>query len=426
MIFVGVDWAEAHHDACVMDEAGKVLGRAKVPEGIEGVARLHALVADHAQEPAEVVVGIEIDRGLLVGALVAAGYGVYAVNPLATSRYRDRHGVSGAKSDPGDAKVLADLVRTDRHNHRPLAGDSALAEAVKVLARAHQSAIWSRQRQVNALRSALREYYPGALAAFGADLHSTDALAVLAIASTPELARRLSVAKIAAALRRGGRQRSAQSRAEEIGAVLRAEQLAAPAVLSEAYGAVAASAVSLIASYNSAIAALEKAVAADFEQHPDAEIILSLPGLGTTLGARVLGEFGDDPNRYGDAKSRKNYAGSSPITRASGKAHVVLARHVRNRRLADANEQWAFCSLNASPGARRYYDALRARDKTHRQALRQLSNRWVGILHGCLAHRALYDDAVAWPAEREPRQGEMAEAASAPGVGEGGDLAASA
>lgn len=150
MIFVGVDWAEQHHDACVLDEAGTVLGRAQVPDGIEGVARLHALVAEHAEEPAEVVVGIEVDRGLLVHALVAAGYQLYAVNPLAVSRYRDRHAVSGAKSDAGDAKVLADLVRTDRHNHRLIAGDSELSEAIKLLARAHQTAIWSRQRQLSA------------------------------------------------------------------------------------------------------------------------------------------------------------------------------------------------------------------------------------------------------------------------------------
>src|SRR5260370_26834145 len=116
---------------------------------------------------------MEAGRGLLAGSLVAAGYQVYAINPFASSRYRDRHATSGAKSDPGDARVLADLVRTDRHKHRPLAGDSNLAEAVQVLARAHQGLVWTRQRQVNQLRNALREFYPGALAAFD-DLASTD------------------------------------------------------------------------------------------------------------------------------------------------------------------------------------------------------------------------------------------------------------
>jgi len=192
MIFVGVDWAEAHHDVCVLDGEGQVLGKRRITEGVTGLADLHALVADHAEDPEEVVVGIETDRGLLVSALIASGFAVYAINPMAASRYRDRHHVSGAKSDPGDAKMLADLVRTDRHNHRRVAGDSDLAEAIKVLARAHQSAIWARQRQSNALRSALREYYPAAIEAFGTDLTSTDALGVLGVAPTPELGRQLS------------------------------------------------------------------------------------------------------------------------------------------------------------------------------------------------------------------------------------------
>ena len=203
MIYLGIDWAEAHHDACVMDEAGKVLAKGRVPEGVEGLARLHEMVAAHAEEPSEVAVGIETDRGLMVGALVATGYRVYAINPKAASRYRDRHQVSGAKSDPGDAKVLADLVRTDRHNHREVAGDTELAEAVKVLARAHQRMVWTRGRQTNQLRSTLREFYPAALSVFD-DLSSADAVAVLGVAPTPELGRSLSRSRITKALERGG------------------------------------------------------------------------------------------------------------------------------------------------------------------------------------------------------------------------------
>ena len=396
MVFVGIDWAEAHHDVCVVDGAGTVLGRRRVADGVAGLAELHALIAEHIEEPSEVSVGIEVDRGLLVGALVAAGYGVYAVNPLAAARYRQRHAVSGAKSDRGDAKVLADLVRTDRHNHRLLAGDSEVADAVKVLARAHQSAIWSRQRQANSLRSALREFYPAALEAFGTDLTSSDALGVLAVAPTPELGRGLSRSKIAAALRRGGRQRKIDEHAERIQAALRSEQLAAPARIAEAYGVVTRSTVTVIKSLNREIALLEEALGEGFDEHPDAKIIRSLPGLGTILGARVLGEFGDDRTRFANAKSRKNYAGSAPITKASGKSLIVLARHARNKRLADALDQWAFCSLTTSRGARAYYDQLRARGKTHRQALRQLANRWVGILHHCLEANEFYDEHMAW------------------------------
>lgn len=397
MLFVGVDWAEDHHDVCVMAEDGRVLAKLRVPDSVVGIGDLHGLIAEHAEDDEQVVVGIEIDRGLLVWSLLAAGYEVYAVNPMASARYRDRHTTSGAKSDPGDAKVLADLVRTDRHNHRPIAGDSDLAEGVKLLARAHQSAIWGRQRQLNALRSSLREYYPGALAAFGTDLASSDALAILEIAPTPELGQGLSRSKIASALRREGRQRNLERRTEEIQEALRAEQLEAPELVTKTHGLITRSALALIVSFNAQIGELETALSEHFEQHPDAKVVLSLPGLGTVLGARVLGEFGDDRTRFSGPKSRKNYAGTSPVTKASGHSRVVLARFARNRRLGDACDQWAFCALTRSPGARSYYDQLRARGKTHRQALRQVANRLVGILHVCLERGEVYDERVAWP-----------------------------
>jgi transposase len=397
MIFVGVDWAEAHNDVLVMDEAGAVLGRGRFPVGVAGLGQLHALVADNAEDPAEVIVGIEIDRGLVVASLVGAGYRVYAVNPLAASRYRDRHTTSGAKSDAADAKLLADLVRTDAHNHRPLAGDSDEASAIRVLARAHQSLIWMRQRQVNGLRSALRDYFPAALSAFGTDLASSDALAILEIAPTPAAGRGLSRAKIASALARAGRQRNLERRAAEIQAALRAEQPHAADVVADAFGGASAARVGVLVSLNAQIAMLEQQLDELFDRHPDAEILRSLAGLGSVLGARVLGEFGDDPSRFADARGRKAYAGTAPITKASGRSLVVLARVARNRRLADACERWAFSSLTASPGARRYYDALRARGKTHSQATRQLANRWVGILHACLRFRQPYREEVAWP-----------------------------
>ena len=394
-VFVGHDWAETHHDVHVEDGEGKRLAKARLPEGVVGVARFHELLAAFVEDPAEVVIATETDRGLFVGALVAAGYQVLAVNPMSTSRYRERHSTSGAKSDPGDAFVLAELARTDAHNHRPVSGDSDLATAVKVLARAHQSMIWTRQRQVNQLRSTLREFYPAALAAFE-DLASGDACAVLAIAPTPELGRRLSISKLAAALRRGGRKRGVEARAAEIQAALRTDQLEAPAVLSQAMGALVSASVAVIAELVAQTAHLEAELATSFEQHPDAKVIRSLPGLGMILGARVLGEFGDDPNRYADAKSRKNYAGTSPITKASGKHRVVLARYARNTRLADACYQWAFAAISASPGARAFYDQRRAAGDTHHRALRALGNRLVGILHGCLKHGTLYDEHLAW------------------------------
>lgn len=394
-LFVGDDWAEDHHDVHLMDADGAKLASRRLPEGLAGIRGFHELVAAHAVEPTQVVIGIETDRGLWIEALAAAGYQVFAVNPLAVARYRDRHQVSGAKSDAADAKLLADLVRTDRHNHRPIAGDTPDAEAIKVLARAHQNLIWSRARNTNALRSALREYYPAALEAFES-LADRDALAILGRAPTPTDAARLSVAKIRSALKNAGRQRNLDARALEIQAALRTEQLAAPPAVAAAFGATTRAAVGIIAELNHQIAVLEAQLATHFEAHPDADIYLSLPGLGVILGARVLGEFGDDPNRYTTAKSRKNYAGTSPLTIASGKKRAVLARHIRNRRLYDAIDQWAFCALTSSPGARAFYDQHRVAGDLHHQALRALGNRLVGILHGCLRHHTAYDEHKAW------------------------------
>lgn len=395
MIFLGDDWAEAHHDIYICNEAGERLAARRLPEGMAGVTALHELVSAQGASPSEVVVGIETDRGLWVQSMIEAGYQVYAINPRAASRYRDRHSLSGAKSDPGDAKMLAELVRTDRHNHRQVAGDTDLAEGVKILARAHQNLIWERTRHTNRLRSSLREYYPAALATFD-DLADRDTLAVLDRAPTPAEGRALTPGRVRTALRAGGRTRNIDTRAAAIVEGLRAETLEAPDVVVTAFAATTRSQVAILRALNEQIAALETELATHFEQHPDADIYLSLPGFGVILSARVLAEFGDDPNRYANAKSRKNYAGTSPITRASGTRHVALARFVRPSRLADALDQWAFCSLRTSDGCRAFYDHRRTRGDTHHQALRALANRLVGILHGCLTHHTTYNETTAW------------------------------
>ncbi len=404
MLFVGDDWAEDHHDVEVVDDQGKVLVRRRLPEGLTGVTRFHEIVAEHApaewagldpgEAAAQVVVGIETDRGPWVGALVAAGYTVYGLNPLSVARYRERHSTSGAKSDAADAHLLAEIVRLDRAHHRPVAGDSPTGEAIKVTARAHQSLIWDRTRQMLRLRSALRDFFPAALAAFE-QLDAPETLELLAQAPDPDTALRLSKAKIVRALTTAHR-RDVSARAEAIRQVLTSPVLRQPGPVQHAYAAIVTCEVALITVLNTQIERLGQVVAEHFGRHRDADIYTSLPGLGVVLGARILGEFGDDPYRYADAKSRKAYAGTAPITRASGTRRVVLARYARNRRLGDALQQWAFCSMRGSPGARTYYQSMRSRGTGHQATLRQLAKRWVGILHGCLRHGTLYDENTAW------------------------------
>ena len=415
VLFVGDDWAEDHHDVEVQDAAGRRLGKARLPEGVAGIVGLHALIGQFADpdDPAgsgQVLVGIETDRGPWVTALVAAGYRVFAINPMQVARYRERHTTSGAKSDAGDAHALADMVRTDAHQLREVAGDSALAEGIKVVARTHQTMIWDRQRHVLRLRSMLREYFPAALGAFEGvigDLAAADVLELLERAPDPDLAAHLSRAQIAAALKRA-RRRDIDTKTTTIQSVLRAQALRQPAVLATAYAAGVRSLVAVIGVLNTQIAVLQGQVEAHFGRHPAVEIYRSQPGLGEILGARVLGEFGDDPHRYTDARARRNYAGTSPITRASGRKKVVLARYARNDRLADALHQQAFCALSSSPGARAYYDSLRARGTGHHAALRQLGNRLVGILHGCLKTGRRYDEDTAWAHHSKQHQQDAA------------------
>jgi len=400
VLFVGDDWAEDHHDVEVMDASGRRLAKARLPEGIVGMARLHAMIAqalgdaEDVEVAVEVRIGIETDRGPWVRALVAAGYAVYPVNPLQAARYRERLALSGAKSDAADAHMLADMVRTDSHQLRPVAGDSVEAEAVKVVTRMHKTLIWERTRASQRLRHALREYFPAALQAFD-DLDAADTLELLAKAPEPAAAARLTISQISAALKRA-RRRDIATKAARVQTVLRAGQLGQAAAVTAAYAATVRALAAVLVTLNAQVAALQGQVEAYFGRHPDAELILSQPGLGAVLGARVLAEFGDDHTRYTSAKARKNYAATSPITRASGKKKTVMARFVHNDRLVDALMTQAFAALKASPGARAYYDRQRTRGASHHAALRQLANRLVGILHGCLKTGTPYNETTAW------------------------------
>ena len=402
MLFIGDDWAEGHHDVVAQDDAGKALARRRLPEGADGIARFHEMVAfclgeDAEPDPARVVVVIETDRGPWVKAPAAAGYRVYPANPKQAARHKETIANSGKKDDFFDAACLADMGRTRRHQMRELAADSDVAEAVKIAARAHQKLVWERTRHQLRMRSALREYFPAALEAYAdLTLAGKDALELLAKAPDPESAARLTVTQITAALKRAGRRGDLAQRARDIQAALRTEHLAQPDVITEAYAAAVQAGAAVIAALNAQIKVMETKVSELFRRHPDAGIYLSEPGIGDITGARILGEFGDAPGRYASSKARKNYAGTSPLTIQSGKKKTVHARYIRNRHLIDALHAQALSALSASPGARAYYDDLRAREIGHDDALRRVASRLTGILHGCLKTGREYDEATAW------------------------------
>jgi len=410
LLYIGDDWAEGHHDVVAQDDAGRTLARRRLPEGADGIARFHELVAscwgeDSEPDPARVVAVIETDRGPWVKALAAAGYRVYAVNPKQAARHREAVAVSGKKDDFFDAGALADMGRTRRHQIRELAADSDLAEAVKIAARAHQKLVWERTRHLLRMRSALRDYFPAALDAYAdLGLAGTDTLELLAKAPDPESAARLTASQVTAALRRAGRRGDLAQRARDIRAVLRAPRLAQPAVITEAYAASVQAQAAVVGALNVQAKAMEAKVSELFRRHPDAGVYLSQPGIGDITGARILGEFGDAPGRYATAKARRNYAGTSPLTIESGKKRTVHARRARNRHLIDALHAQALSALSVSPGARAYYDDLRARDIGHNDALRRLASRLTGILHGCVKTGTGYDEATAWSHRPAPEQ----------------------
>jgi transposase len=400
MIFVGIDWSEKHHDVEVLGEDGKRLRSLRVEHGVEGLSKLQEVLVELSQEPEQVAVAVESDHGLLVNALIGCGYAVYPVNPKVAARYRDRDSVAGAKSDRRDAEVLANLVRTDRHKHQRLAGDSPEGLEVRARARAHLRAVKAATRLRLQLRSLLLEFYPAAVELLQEE-QLRDGLAVLSVAPNPTLGRRLSLNKIQATLRRHGRQRNLEQRGAEIQQLLRAPQLElnSPRLVS-AHSDEVASLVRRLVQARIEVETLQEQMTAAFRSHPDAEIYLSFPGLADTLGARVLGESGDDPTRYSDARARCNYAGNAPITRASGKKREVHRRVVRNRRLADATFRMAESAVNTSPGARRYYDRqTNILNKPHNTAIRAVANKLIAKLHACLEDHRLYDEALAWPPE---------------------------
>jgi transposase len=396
----GIDWAEDHHDVAVVDSEARLLGKLRISDDSAGFQDLLRLLAEHGDTPDDPIpVAIETSRGLLVACLRASGRRVFAINPMAVARYRDRHAVSRKKSDHQDAVVLANILRTDAELHRPLPSDSDLVKAIAVLARAQQDAVWDRTRAHNRLRSHLREYYPAILEAFADKrerLLAREARAILAIAPTQAEVAKLTRTKLKAAVVRAGRQRRIDAETDRLLEVFHRTWLRQPALVEAAMGR---QTLALLAQLEAACQACDDLAAATeelFRQHPDAEIITSFPGLAVLTGARILAEIGDDRTRFDTARDLKAYAGSAPVTRESGKSRRVSHRRIKNSRLAATGRHWAFAALTASPGAHGHYNRRRDTGDRYYAALRHLFNRMLGQLYHCLTSRQKFDEAIAF------------------------------
>jgi transposase len=400
-VFCGIDWAEDHYDVAIVDAAGGVLARRRLADDCLGFQLLLGLFAEHGDcQDDPIPVAIETPRGLLVACLRRTGRQIYAINPLAVARYRERHSVARAKSDRVDAELLANILRTDQAAHRPVPCDSELAQAIAVLARAQQDAVWNRQHVANQLRSLLRDYFPGFLEAFQdrrpGGLAHPDARAVLAIASTPTEAARLRRPQLAAALKRAGRQRGITAACVRLQVIFGRPWLQQLPLVEQAMGQQALALLMQLNAAAQAEDALAEATRAAFQQHPDSAILTSFPGLGGLPAARVLAEIGDDRTRFADNRGLKAYAGAAPVTRASGKRRLVLHRTVKNNRLAAVGYLWTFAAIRLSTGARAHYDRRRLTGDRHAAAQRNLFNRFLGCLYYCLQTNQLYDESRAF------------------------------
>jgi transposase len=395
-VYCGIDWAEGHHDIALVDHDGHQLAKLRISDDSAGFHALLELLARHGDSAESLIpVAIETPRGLLVACLRATGRKIYAINPLAAARYRDRGSVARAKSDAADARMLANILRTDRHAHRALPSDSEAGQAIAALARAHQDAVWDRQQMSNRLRSHLREYYPAALIAFhGAGkpgLDSQRARVVLAAVPTPADAAKLTRSQLHALLKRADRpRRGIEAEVERLRDIFRAAYLHQLPQVEHAMGRQALALIQQLDAACNSVDQLATATEDVFLAHPDAEIITSFPGLSVLSKARVLAEIGDDRERFADARAMKAYAVAAPVTRASGRSRVVVARTVKNQRLASAGYMWAFAALR-SEHPRAHYDRRREAGERHTSALRNLFNKLLGCLYHCLQTRTLYD-----------------------------------
>jgi transposase len=400
-LFCGIDWAQDHHDVAVIDADGQLVAKKRItddPAGFAELIELLTVAGDRIEDP--VPVAIETPRGLLVASLRATGRPVYAINPLAVARYRERLSVARTKSDHVDAMTLAHILRVDAYLQRRLPADSELCQAIAVLARAHQDAIWARTKAHNELRSLLCDFYPTFLATFtgrfALGIASPEARAVLAIAPTPAQAITLSATRIAAALRRAGRSRGIDQAAADIKAALRKPQLRQPLRVENAMGK---HTLALLAALDTACTNVEElgqATAELFQTHPDHAIITSFPGLADSTGARVLAEIGDDRTRFADARALKAYAGSAPVTRASGRSLSVTHRRIKNDRLAAVGWIWAFAAATNCEPARDHYRRRRDHGDRHAAATRHLFNKLLGQLYHCLQDQQTFDDTKAF------------------------------
>lgn len=391
LYFVGIDWAAAEHAVCVLDQAGRKVAAFTIEHTAAGFTRLAARL-DKLGGAEQVPVAIERPDGRLVDALLAAGHPVLPVKPTAIKVWRESEIPSGAKSDPGDAHVIADYLRVRIHRLRPAAPMSGHTKAIRTVTRTRGDLVDARVAAINQLAALLDAHWPGAKAIF-ADIESAIALAFLTRYPTAASAASLTVKRLAAFCAKQGYS------GKKPAAVLLARLRSAPAgtsdpALTEGVRDAVLAQVSVLSALNTAIKTLERSISETMDTHPDGALFRSFPRAGTINAAQILAEWGDAREVFDHPDAVAALAGITPVTKASGKQRGVSFRWACNKRLRLAITTFAANSRFSSPWAADIYNRARASGKDHPHATRILARAWIRVIWRCWQNGRTYDPAL--------------------------------
>lgn len=389
MFFAGIDWADDHHDIAVLDQQGQLVGSLRVSHSPAGLAQLKAFLLDIAGDPQQVPCFVETNHGLLISALLEAGFPVYPLNPKTVDRRRK---ASGAKTDAIDAYLLARTGRSDLADLRPLQPDSPLVQELKALSRDLEALIQSQTRLINQLTACLKAYYPVALGLFS-KLNQPSTLAFLQAYPTLEAARGASVEEMATLLRQQ-RHPQSQRTAARIYSQVCQPQLEADPVTTRTKSRLMLVLVEQLALLVEQIKVYDQEIHRFFLLHPDSALFSSLSGSGKRLAPRLLAEWGDDRERYAGAGSIQALAGTSPVAYQSGNYRKAHKRYACVKPFRNALHQFAWQSTLREPWAGEFYQRKRAEGKSHSMAVRSLANLWVRIIYAMWLKREPYDAAT--------------------------------
>lgn len=395
MFFVGIDWADDHHDISFVNEKGQELKRFRISNDPDGFLNLLSEVQNLDGNPQNVVFGLEKPHGLLVDFLLDHGYTVYPVNPKSAERFRDRHSTSNKKDDGLDAFVLADALRTDLHRFIPLKPDSEIARELKGLVMDREVLIRSKTRTVNQITSCLKEYFPAVLEIFS-NLQSDTALDFLMAYPTPEVLAHISFEEFKRFLNeRHYPWKMLGKTPEEFYQKVNSLKLLKPdAVVARTKSRFMLVLLEQLRTLLHQVREYDRIIDELMKRHPDGDIFTSLPGAGEKLAPKLAAHFGEDRSRFNNFESVQRLAGTAPVTQRSGQWEHIHRRHACQGSFRDVLIQFAFVTLNRCLWARKYYDEKRKAGNSHAAALRALANKWVKIIFTIWRKRNLYQETI--------------------------------